>query len=305
MGFRILLIDEGMNVKLSQNQVIGIKNNTRNSIPLEDLMLIIIENGVTLSSNIITEIGNLGIPLLFCDAKKMPICLLSSLSNHSRNSDIAHIQINMNNELKEKLWQKIIKEKITNQADCLYHFNNKDKSMHLKDLSSKVLANDKDNVEAKASRAYFLALFGNNFAREKHRDDVKNYINMLMNYGYAIIRSRVASSLSSVGLLPQFGIFHHNALNPFNLADDMMEVYRPLVDIYIKEYLNEKKDINEELISLAKEDRAYLVNILNKQINIVGELRTVSDSILVMVRSLVKSIKNNDYNFLELPKSYL
>ncbi len=55
-------------------------------------------------------------------------------------------------------------------------------------------------------------------------------INAWMNYGYAVIRALIARSIVSAGLHPSIGIWHDNGYNYFNLADDLIEPLRPLVD---------------------------------------------------------------------------
>lgn len=89
---------------------------------------------------------------------------------------------------------------------------------------------DTTNREAVAARKYFVALFGSTFRRTD--EDVTN---ASLNYGYAIIRSCVAKTLAGYGFNGTVGIHHINETNPFNLADDIMEPLRPVVDMWTDE----------------------------------------------------------------------
>ena len=52
--------------------------------------------------------------------------------------------------------------------------------------------------------------------------------NKLLNYGYAVARSAIGRALVANGLLPAFGLHHASVTNAFNLADDLLEPFRPL-----------------------------------------------------------------------------
>ena len=89
------------------------------------------------------------------------------------------------------------------------------------------MPNDSGHVEGYAAAYYFSVLY-KNFKRDTEAlVDVRN---AAINYGYALIRSNIVRSISAVGLLPVFGIKHDSELNPFNLADELIEPFRPFVD---------------------------------------------------------------------------
>ncbi len=131
--------------------------------------------------------------------------------------------------MKSKLWQRIVKQKIANQVKCLRLAGvNKKEIETIELICAEVLPDDKTNREAAAARHYFLALFGCVFKRTN--DDVTN---AALNYGYAIIRSAVAKTLVAYGYNCVIGLHHSNDYNAFNLADDMMEPLRTLVDLWV------------------------------------------------------------------------
>ena len=107
---------------------------------------------------------------------------------------------------------------------------------------------DPDNREASAARTYFLALFGSDFAR----NDPTNAVNAHLNYGYSIVRSSCARTIAAVGLSPALGIHHSSRRNPLSFADDIMEIFRPMVDWTVYSYLASNPDPAPELDVTAK-----------------------------------------------------
>ena len=123
------------------------------------------------------------------------------------------------------MWQSIVCAKVVNQASVLRWSGKTVQAATIFKMAERVRSGDPDNVEATAAQRYFPALFGETFVRRN--EDGRN---AALNYGYAILRGAVARTLAVYGFLPAFGIHHRSALNAFNLADDLMEPFRPLVD---------------------------------------------------------------------------
>jgi CRISP-associated protein Cas1 len=165
--------------------------------------------------------------------------------------------------LKKQLWQQTVKQKIANQAAVLKHFNI-DQS-RLWELSKNVKSGDSDNYEAQAAALYWKLLFPPAWNFVRHREGAPP--NNLLNYGYAILRATVARSLVGSGLLPTLGIFHHNKYNGYALADDIMEPYRPYVDLIVRQIIDETSNIGE----LSKELKARLLLIPSIDVMIDGE----------------------------------
>ena len=118
-----------------------------------------------------------------------------------------------------------------------------------------VRSGDPDNLEARAAVYYWKGLFGHidGFIREREGVCPNN----LLNYGYAILRAVVARSLVASGLLPTFGIHHHNRYNAYCLADDIMEPFRPYIDRLVYDIVEQygdnielSKDVKAELLSI-------------------------------------------------------
>ena len=162
---------------------------------------------------------------------------------------------------------------------------------YLDALSEKVNSGDTDNKEAIAAKGYFTTLFGKSFSR----NDEENIYNITLNYGYAIIRGAISRSIVSYGYMPSIGIHHRSELNNFNLADDFIEPFRPVVDLWVK------NNINEETL-FEKKIRGELINLLNVDVKIQGKLQSVSNAINIMVGSYTTAINQKNYKKLELPE---
>lgn len=132
--------------------------------------------------------------------------------------------------LQKRLWQQVVIQKIRNQALCLQLLE-LDGHEELLRMCKEVQSGDRTHVEAKAAAYYFRCMYGLGFSRGND-----HIINSALNYGYAIIRGMIARSIICYGLEPSIGIFHHSELNNYNLADDMIEPFRPLVDLYVSSH---------------------------------------------------------------------
>lgn len=181
--------------------------------------------GASVTSAVMTACADQHIPILFCNRSYEPQSVAQPVFTHSDQNRRLHLQAHTKTGLKNQLWKQIVKCKISNQAELLKQTGSPH-LQRLKRLASHVTAGDKENAEAQAAQYYWPALFGASFRRSADEDGR----NHLLNYGYAILRSTMLKSILANGLNPGFGIHHRNHKNPFCLADDLMEPYRPLVD---------------------------------------------------------------------------
>lgn len=258
-----------LNIFISNPTKLSIKNENLNLInldskeeafiPIDTISSIVADNPICVFTHTFLDfLSKKNILLITCDNKHLPSGIFLSFLNHSKSSLHVRNQVKLSVKIKSYLWQEIIKTKVYNSSKVL-EFLDKENSQALLRLSQKVLLNDSNNCEALAARIYFDSLFGELF---KRRED--NIINAMLNYGYAIIRAKIARSICSKGLLPSFGIFHSSGLNPFNLADDFLEVFRAFVDIFVYQYLQNLEDKE----NLMKEDKLYLLGIFQKEIKL-------------------------------------
>ena len=262
------------------------------TVPLEDITVIVLEsNQASLTTALLSQCAEKNIAIFTCDAYHMPNGLFAPFHQHSRLSQISHIQKDMKLPLKKQLWQKIITQKIINQSELLAHFSKDNFGLEI--LKDKVKSGDSENLEALAARRYWSTLF-DDFSRDQKALDPRN---IALNYGYAIVRGAVARSLVSYGLLPTYGVFHNSDLNAYNLADDIIEPLRPMVDMVVK-----KLEQEDELdVHLGISVKSALLNVLVMQMKLNKESVTLLDVCDTMAHSFVKALKLNNVSSLKLP----
>lgn len=232
-----------------------IKKESIRTIPIEDIGVLIIDNGrITITQGVIEALLENNSALVTCDNTRMPIGLMLPLSGNKTQTERFRDQINATLPLKKQLWQQTVQSKIRNQA---YVLSNKNNSIvdNMYIWASEVKSGDPDNYEARAAVYYWANLFNEIEGFYRDREGIPP--NNLLNYGYTILRAVVARSLIASGLLPTLGIFHRNKYNAYCLADDIMEPYRPFVDKLVCEIVAKGNDIKE----LTQETKFKLLNI--------------------------------------------
>lgn len=291
MGFRNIKIDSNLQLHIENQQlVIGSSGDVR--FPLEDINSILIENqAVTLSSYFLQKVADMGIALYVCDEKHLPNAVLLPMAKHSRHFKLLKCQMEIGKPLQKRLWQQIVIQKIRNQSLCL-ELLNRDGAFELQKMCKEVQSGDKTNVEAKAAAYYFRKMYGLAFSRAD-----EHIINSALNYGYAIVRGIIARSIVCYGLEPSIGLFHRSELNSFNLADDMIEAFRPIVDLYV----SERFDISETKNALTPEIKRGLYGIINYDMSVKGEKRILSNCIDMLIASYSSVLQGNKEE-LDLPE---
>ena len=219
------------------------------TVAIEDIGVIVLENQqITITNGLLEKLTNNNVALINCDQQHMPIGLLMPLSGHTKQTERFKHQLNASVPLKKNLWQQTIACKIRNQAGLLKERGIPMRKMEL--WAKEVTSGDALNHESRAAVYYWEKLFKlDNFTRGQKELPPNN----LLNYGYAILRAITARALVSSGLLPTLGIFHHNKYNAYCLADDIMEPYRPYVDLIVCHILETEDHVEELTIGIKKE----------------------------------------------------
>jgi CRISPR-associated protein Cas1 len=199
------------------------------------------------------------------------------LFGHTEHSERIKYQLEATEPLKKQLWRQTVEQKIKNQQSLLEI--NKKPYKPMDAYWQTIKSGDSTNCEGKAAQYYWKHLF-EDFTRERFGSEPNN----LLNFGYAVLRSIVARALVSSGLLPVLGIFHRNKYNPYCLADDIMEPYRPFVDKMVYNYIKTRGDTEE----LNKDVKAYLLNIATQDVTIDGFVRPLMVAVSTTTASLYK-----------------
>lgn len=250
----------------------------QSTIPMVELaVLIIAHRQVTLTHSVLAELAAAGGALVVCDCKSLPVGMMLPLACHSVQTQRFAAQARAPGPLRKRLWQQLICSKVRAQAATLRQLNGDDAG--LLELVSRVRSGDATNIEAQAARRYWPRLFADpNFRRDPERKDQ----NLLLNYGYAILRAIVGRAICASGLHPSLGIHHHNKYNPYCLADDLMEPFRPLVDLAVARFLQSNGPVGE-LNTAAKLE---ILTQLTGRVTIDGCQRTLFDAASRLTASL-------------------
>lgn len=226
----------------------------KTTIPIEDIGVVVLDNKqITVTQALLEALLDNNVAFITCNNQHLPTGLLLNLNGNTLQSEKFRNQIDASVPLKKQLWQQTVESKIYNQAQVLKQLQLE--SLFLDQLAKKVRSGDEGNAEATAAAYYWKTLsplldkISNSFIR--NRDGLPP--NNLLNYGYALLRAIVARNLVGSGLLPTFGIHHRNKYNAYCLADDIMEPYRPYVDLLVID-LVKRFDVDADLpIELKKE----------------------------------------------------
>ena len=194
-------------------------------VPSDEIESVIVHTPeASYSNGAMLELARRGIPLICCDETHTPVAWLWPAEANYEQGRRMVAQAAMPSDLRDALWARIVRAKLEAQAAVVRAEGFADDG--LLEFAHSVRPGDSGNVEAQAARLYWKLLFDDLFRRRRHGDPP----NGLLNYGYAVLRATVARQLCAAGLHPSLGLHHHNRFNPFCLADDLMEPFRPAVD---------------------------------------------------------------------------
>ena len=287
MGWQNLVISNPSKLSL-KNKRVSIEQEQTFEVPIEDVSAIILETRqATITSALLSGIADNNIVLFTCDERHLPNGVFIPLNGHCRELQKLREQMELTEPFRKRCWQKIIKQKIRNQALCL-KFHKKDVFQELNDLSGKVDSGDSGYIEGIAAKKYFESLFGKGFCRRE-----PSPINGALDYAYSIIRGIIARELVVHGYEPALGIHHSNELNRFNLADDFIEPFRPLVDMWV--YNN----IHNEFGS---EQKKEILKIIQLDLKIKGIKQILPNAVKISIESFSEAGSEKDFNKLELPE---
>jgi CRISPR-associated protein Cas1 len=293
MAWRGLHLSNPSRLSLADGQVVIAQDDGEVRLALEDIAWIVIDTPqATLTSSLLSACMSAGIAIVVTDERHTPSGVTLPFHRHFRQGEIAQRQVTMSAPLKKRLWQSTVRMKILNQAAALDALD-RGGATTLREMARLVASGDPDNVEARAARAYWSKLWS-----EFRREDDSDRRNKLLNYGYAIVRSAVARALVASGLLPAFGLMHASATNAFNLADDMVEPFRPFVDVLAWHTSGEGSPGRDDL---TLEDRRTMAGIMLKEASVGGERVTLLVAADCAAEALVRAIESSTVDALVLP----
>ncbi len=259
-----------LKIKCAKSQTV------KGSVAIEDIAILLLDNPqITLTSQVIEKFMQHTVALINCNAQHLPNGLMLPLQGHSELTQRWHYQIESSGPLKKQLWKQTVIAKIENQCALLALAGHDIAPMdqYIQNVSS----GDATNMEGKAARHYWKHIF-EDFIRDRAGEPP----NALLNFGYTILRSIVARALISSGMLPALGIFHSNKYNPYCLADDIMEPYRPYIDKLVLEWIRG----HPNKVQLDKEAKAHLLSVATQDVFIEEAQRPLMVAVTTTTASL-------------------
>ena len=279
MSWRTIVISKRAKLDLQLGYMV-VRSEEVTKIVLSEISTILIEStAVSLTTGLLAELSKRKIKVIFCDEKRNPSSELVSYYGSHDTSNKVRKQIAWKQNTKEAVWTEIVTEKIRKQKEIL-EILGKEESEILSSYIKEITWNDGTNREGHAAKVYFNALFGLDFTRTED-----NYINAGLNYGYSIILSAFTREIVANGYITQLGLFHDNMFNQFNLASDLMEPFRVLID---------QKVLQMKLIDFEHSEKMQLVDVLNQEVLIDGKKQYVNNAIKIYCKSVFDALNDDD-----------
>ena len=278
MSFRTVVITKQAKISYKNRFLVVKQDIDEKYIHLSEIDTIIVDSiSVSISSYLLKELVNNKINIIFCDEKHNPFGELQPFySRHNSSKKITN-QTKWTIKEKDNLWMYIVKNKITNQAFLLKKIKSKQANLIFSYIDE-VTIGDKTNREGHAAKVYFNSLFGKKFVRGENDN-----INIAHNYGYAILLSTISKEIVNNGYLTQLGIHHKNEFNPFNLACDLMEPFRIIIDSFV--YYNKERELDTNY-------KLDIVNIFNNTYSYNKKKYTLKDIITLYVKNTLEYFEN-------------
>jgi len=279
MSWRTIVISKRAKLDLQMGYMV-VRGEEITRIHLSEISVLLIEStAVSLTASLLAELVKRKVKVIFCDEKRNPSSELVGYYGSHDTSNKIRKQITWKTQTKEAVWTEIVTEKIRKQREFL-EILGKGEAELLASYVRSVSWNDATNREGHAAKVYFNALFGMDFTRTQDSE-----INAALNYGYSIILSVFMREVVANGYITQLGLFHDNMFNQFNLASDLMEPFRILVDREVKQMRPEKFE---------QEEKMKLVDLLNREVYIDGKIQYVSNAIKIYCKSVFDALNEDD-----------
>ena len=284
MSWRTIVVTKRAKLDLQLNHMV-IRTEDTLKVHLSEISVLLVEStAVSITVSLLSELTKRKIKVIFCDEKRQPSSELVSYYGSHDTSLKYKKQIAWKEDIKKLVWAELVAEKIRKQEEFLRQ-QGKEESELLRQYIGEIKPGDESNREGHAAKVYFNALFGMDFSRT-----LECNINAALNYGYSIILSAFTRDIVAQGYFTQLGIFHDNMFNQFNLACDLMEPFRILVDRKVK---------SMDLQEFGKKEKMELVDILNQPIMLDGCTEYVSKAIRIYSKSVFDALNDSDLSIIK------
>lgn len=293
MSWRIVYITDANKLSLNLNSLQVIQEEQKYFVNLNEIAALVVEDYTSvITTRLLIELSEKGIPLVVLGMNKLPIGEMLPLLANSRTSKKILEQSKWSNDIKNKLWMKIIEGKIQNQIRTLQILGKDAKIELLIENISKMQLGDKTNMEGISARIYFKELFGNEFVR--FEEDI---INKCLDFSYHLVRTIISKEIVARGYNTSIGINHKSQYNVFNFSDDIIEVFRPIVDYHVFNILS--SDMNFLKKEMSKELKIELIDIVNKKVVFEGRKYSIINVVPYYISEIIKVLENckSEFNY--------
>lgn len=288
MGWRSVMISRPAKLR-REHFSLAIEQEQTAFVPFEDIAIIVLNHReIQLTHPVLSACADYGIGLYATGDNHQPNGVFLPFLAHSRTTRLMRKQMDIPRPLAKQAWANIVRRKIENQTAVL-RFCTKNGVDRMDSYVRRVRSGDQDNLEGQAAAFYFTQLFGQGFYRAEER-----WANAALDYGYAVLRGAIARGLVAHGMHPPIGLFHASEQNAFNLADDLIEPFRPLVDLHVAKHPAMTEG------DLSPQDKAALVALLNVDVGMPQGKMSALSAIEYAVESLARLFEQGDSE-LELP----
>ena len=288
MGWRSVMISRPAKLR-REHFSLAIEQEQTAFVPFEDIAIIVLNHReIQLTHPVLSACADYGIGLYATGDNHQPNGVFLPFLAHSRTTRLMRKQMDITRPLAKQAWANIVRRKIENQTAVL-RFCAKNGVERMDSYARRVRSGDQENLEGQAAAFYFTQLFGQGFYRAEER-----WANAALDYGYAVLRGAIARGLVAHGMHPPIGLFHASEQNAFNLADDLIEPFRPLVDLHVAKHPAMTEG------DLSSQDKAALVALLNVDVGMPQGKMSALSAIEYAVESLTRLFEQGDSE-LELP----
>jgi len=287
MSWRVVTVSGLSKLDYKMDYLIVRNRESTKRVHLSEISVLMLEStSVSMTAYLLCELHQHKIDVIFCDEKRLPYAMMSSLRGSHNTALKYRYQALWSQEIKDRIWAELVRAKMRGQFALLPHEKERERQL-LDGYIRDILPGDRTNREGHAAKVYFNALFGMEFVRSG-----EDSVNASLNYGYSVLLSVFAREITLNGYCTQLGIFHDNMFNHLNLACDFMEPFRVFVD---------KRVLSLKPQKLEHDEKVYLINTLNQQVFLGGREEYMINAIREYVKSVFRALEEQNISLIRFP----
>jgi len=278
LGRIVEITVEGVRLSVERGFLkVALPSGPLGQVPLDDVEAVIASTpAVTYTNQALAALASRGAPIVICGINFAPVAFVLPVSGHHAQGHRIEAQAYASRPSKKRLWSQLVRAKVRAQAAALELSGSNPLPILL--LERRIRTGDPENIEAQAAQHYLRAMFGKAFTRR--RDEF--HVNAYLNYGYTVLRAATARSIVAAGLHPSLGLYHKSNGDALRLADDLMEPFRPAIDLVALRLQKLEAGPLEPAL------KRKLASVLHADYATVGGAMTLSNALTRLAQSLAQ-----------------